>query len=112
MIPMSDADLESAHRCGVLFYRNGSVILKGMNLPKITPKRLPENFRRVVAGETIQKDDVVTDRYKKPMGLVVGVGKQFATVFDFGLRDDFRVFKVMQTDTVTCNGFTFEVWRQ
>ena len=84
----------------------------GMKIPKITPQHLPENFRRVVAGETIQKDDIVTDKYKKPLGLVVGVGNKFATVFDFGLREDFRVFKVMQTDTVTCNGFTFEIWRQ
>ena len=84
----------------------------GKSIPKITPKHLPVHFRRVVAGETIQQDDIVTDRNKKPLGLVVGVGKQFATIFDFALREDLRVFKVLQTDTVTCNGFTFQVWRQ
>ena len=83
-----------------------------MNIPKSTPKHLPGNFRRVVAGETLQKDDVVTDRNKKPIGLVVGVGKQFATVFDFELRKSVRVFKVMQTDTVVCDGCLFVLWRQ
>ena len=84
----------------------------GMRIPKITPQHLPENFHRVVAGEAIQKDDVVADKYKKPLGLVVGVGNQFATIFDFETRETFRVFKVLQADTVTCNGFTFAIWRQ
>ena len=84
----------------------------GMKIPKITPQHLPDNFRRVIAGETIQKDDIATDTYKKPLGLVVGVGKQFATVFEFGSRKTFRVFKVLQTDTVICNGFTYAIWRQ
>jgi hypothetical protein len=82
-----------------------------MNMPKNIPKCLPTDFRQVVAGETIQMDDVVTDPFKKPKGLVVGVGKQFATVFDFGLRETVRVFKVLQTDTVTCNGYTYVIWR-
>ena len=84
----------------------------GMKIPKIIPQHLPDNFHRVLAGETIQQDDVAADRYKKPLGLVVGVGNQFATIFDFETRKTFRVFKVLQTDTVTCNDFTFAVWRQ
>ncbi len=92
--------------------RGESGIFDGMRIPKDVPKRLPENFRRVVAGETIQNDDVVTDTHKKPLGLVVGVGKQFATVFDFKLRETFRVFKVLQSDTVTCNGYPYAIWRQ
>jgi len=83
-----------------------------MNIPKITPKRLPAHFRQVVAGEIMQDDDVVTDLSKKPIGLVVGVGKQFATVFDFGLRETFRLLKVLQSDTVTNNGYTYKIWRQ
>jgi hypothetical protein len=89
-----------------------SVIFMGMRIPKNTPQQLPNDFRRVVAGETIQKDDVVTDMYKKPLGLVVGVGNQFATIFAFGSRENFRVFKVLQTDTITCDGFTYAIWRQ
>lgn len=84
----------------------------GMKIPKTIPQHLPDNFRRVIAGETIQKDDITADMYKKPLGLVVGVGKQFATVFEFESRKTFRVFKVPQTDTVTCNGYTFAIWRQ
>jgi hypothetical protein len=61
---------------GFLFFRHGSVIFYGMKLPKNTPRHLPDSFRRVVAGETLQKDDGVTDKNKKPIGLVVGVGKQ------------------------------------
>jgi len=83
-----------------------------MNIPKSTPKHLPGSFRRVVAGEALQKDDVVTDKNRKPIGLVVGVGKQFATVFDFELRKSVRIFKVMQSDTVVCDGRLFVPWRQ
>jgi len=85
---------------------------KRMRIPKIVPKHLPGNFRRVVAGETMQDDDIVTAGNKQPIGLVVGVGKQFATVFDFGLRENFRVFKVLQSDTVVYNGYTYLIWRQ
>lgn len=60
----------------------------------------------------MQDDDVITDLNKKPVGLVVGVGKQFATVFDFGLRETFRLLKVLQSDTVTNNGYTYKIWRQ
>lgn len=83
-----------------------------MKIPKNVPKQLPGNFRQVVAGETIQGDDVVTDMCKKPVGLVVGVGNKFATVFNFGPRDTFRVFKVLQSDTVSVNGYTYAIWRQ
>ena len=95
-----------------MFYRDGSAIFIVMKIPKIVPKHLPGNFRRVAAGETIQDDDILTDRNRKPLGLVVGVGKQFATVFDFGLREIFRILKVLQSNTVAYNGFTFEIWRQ
>jgi hypothetical protein len=81
-------------------------------VPKNVPKHLPANFRHVVAGETIHDDDVVTDTNRVPVGLVVGVGKQFATVFSFGSRETFRILKVLQSDAVTCNGYTFVVWRQ
>ena len=83
-----------------------------MKIPKNIPKQLPNGFRQVTAGETIQGDDVVTDKNRKPTGLVVGVGKHFATVFNFESRDTFRVFKVLQSGTVVCNGHTYAIWRQ
>jgi len=95
-----------------LFCRDGSVIFDGMKIPKNTPKHLPGGFRHVAAGETLQKDDVVTDKNKKPIGLVIGVGKQFATLFDFETRKSVRVFKVLQSDSVVCDGWLFLFWRQ
>lgn len=97
---------------GFLFYRTGSDIVSVMKIPKNAPKHLPEGFRHVAAGEVLRQDDVVTDRDRKPIGLVVGVGKQFATIFAFESRKSVRVFKVLQSDSVVCDGYLFMFWRQ